>query len=62
MEEAYNVGEGKSLNYQQAWNIFEQTGNVDAYLLYKQLKSEEQKRERSEEMSEDRAPRDGYDG
>lgn len=50
------------MNYQQAWNIFEQTGNVDAYLLYKQLKSEEQKRERSEEVSEDGAPRDGYDG
>lgn len=26
---------------EQAWGIFEQTGNVEAYLLYLQLKSEE---------------------
>ncbi len=34
------------MNYQQAWNIFEQTGSVEAYLLYLQLKSEVQQRQR----------------
>lgn len=39
------------MNYQQAWNIFEQTGNVDAYLLYLQLKAEEkQRRQNPEDM------------
>ena len=28
-----------------AWNIFEQTGNVEAYLLYQQLKAEEKQRQ-----------------
>lgn len=37
------------MNYQQAWSIFEQTGNVEAYLLYLQLKSEEQQRRQSPE-------------
>ncbi len=37
------------MNYEQAWNIFEQTGNVEAYLLYLQLKSEAQQRRRTPE-------------
>ena len=38
------------MNYEQAWNIFEQTGNVEAYLLYKQLKSEERQRQQVPEV------------
>ncbi len=39
------------MTYEQAWNIFEQTGNVEAYLLYLQLKSEaRQRRQTPEEM------------
>lgn len=33
------------MNQQQAWNIFEHTGNIDAYLLYLELKKKEQRRE-----------------
>mgnify|MGYP001355226016 CR=1 FL=1 len=29
------------MNAEQAWRIFEQTGNVQAYLLYTELKTEE---------------------
>jgi len=48
---SYNNVEGIFLNYEQAWNIFEQTGNVEAYLLYLQLKSEaNQRRQTPEEM------------
>ncbi len=37
------------MNYRQAWMIFEQTGNIEAYLLYLQLKSEEQQRRQAPE-------------
>ncbi|MBQ6947041.1 MAG: YqzL family protein [Clostridia bacterium] len=40
------------MNYQQAWNIFEQTGNIDAYLLYKQLKVEEERKSSEEQPGE----------
>ncbi len=42
------------MNYEQAWNIFEQTGNVEAYLLYLQLKAEaQQRRQTPEEMPDE---------
>ena len=37
------------MNYRQAWMIFEQTGNIETYLLYLQLKSEEQQRRQTPE-------------
>lgn len=36
---------------EQAWSIFEQTGSIEAYLLYIQLKSEAKgRRQEPEEM------------